>query len=474
MSDLIELFAFEGLPVAVLGLGKSGLVAAKALKESGAEVRAWDDNAKSRAAAEAAGIPIVDLTKTNWREIPTLVISPGIPHSFPTPHPVAKLAKDNNVEIIGDIELLARSQVEAGYIGITGTNGKSTTTALVGHVLNRAGRGVQVGGNIGTPALELRPLPTGGVYVLEMSSYQLEITVSITFDIAVLINISPDHLDRHGGMDGYVAAKRRIFHRQTRPRTAVIGVDDEHCRRIHADLVARGDQVVIPISSGRAVEGGVYVIDGILYDAVDGPAKRIADLRPIPTLPGAHNWQNAAAAYAVGRAAAVEGDVIAAALATYPGLAHRQELIATVDGVPFINDSKGTNADATAKALVCYDNIYWIAGGKAKEGGIADLAPFFNRIRRAYLIGEAANDFAKSLSGKTEIVQAGDLATAVARAHEDSKRERRTGAVVLLSPACASFDQFANFEARGEAFRKLVLALPGARAGVANAPGGRA
>jgi UDP-N-acetylmuramoylalanine--D-glutamate ligase len=474
MTEKIHLYAFDGVPVAVLGLGKSGLVAAKALQEAGAEVKAWDDNAKSRAAAEAAGVPVVDLTKANWRDIPTLVISPGIAHTHPAPHPVAKLAKDNNVEIIGDIELLARSQVEAGYVGITGTNGKSTTTALIGHVLYQAGRGVQVGGNIGTPALELQPLPSGGLYVLEMSSYQLEITVSITFDIAVLINISPDHLDRHGGMDGYVAAKRRIFHRQTKPRTAVIGVDDDYCRAIHADLVAKGDQVVIPISSGRAVEGGVYVIDGILYDAIDGKAKRVADLRPVPTLPGAHNWQNAAAAYAVARAAAVAPDVIAAALATYPGLAHRQELIATVNGVSFINDSKGTNADATAKALVCYDNIYWIAGGKAKEGGISELAPFFARIRRAYLIGEAANDFAKTLAGKTETVMAGDLATAVARAAADAAKDARAGAVVLLSPACASFDQFANFEARGEAFRKLVLALPGARKGAPNAPGGSA
>jgi UDP-N-acetylmuramoylalanine--D-glutamate ligase len=262
-------------------------------------------------------------------------------------------------------------------------------------------------------------------------------------------------------MDGYVAAKRRIFHRQTRPRTAVIGVDDEHCRRIHADLVARGDQVVIPISSGRAIEGGVYVIDGILYDAIDGPAKRIADLRPIPTLPGAHNWQNAAAAYAVGRAAAVEGDVIAAALATYPGLAHRQELIATVDGVPFINDSKGTNADATAKALVCYDNIYWIAGGKPKEGGLAGLERFYPRIRRAYLIGEAAAAFGKQLGSAVAAKQSGTLDQAVIAAAADAKKDAAQSPVVLLSPACASFDQYNDFEERGDHFRQIVATLQG-------------
>ncbi|MBI3452685.1 MAG: UDP-N-acetylmuramoyl-L-alanine--D-glutamate ligase [Rhodospirillales bacterium] len=468
---MINLFPFSGYPVAVLGLGKSGLVAAQALQKSGAKVQAWDDDDARRRAAGAAGVPVADLAAIDWRDITTLVISPGIPHTHPAPHKVAALAKQHNVEIIGDIELLARAQIDAGYVGVTGTNGKSTTTALLGHVLRGAGRDVQVGGNIGTPALALASLGEGGVYVLEMSSYQLEITISITFDVAILLNVTPDHLDRHGGMDGYVAAKRRIFHRQTRPRAAVIGVDDDICRRIHDDLVRADDQIVIPISAGRRLERGVYVVDGELFDAIDGRATRAIDLRPVATLPGAHNWQNAAAAYAAARVLGVAPDAIAAAMASYPGLPHRQEIVARAGGVAFVNDSKATNADATAKALACYDAIYWIAGGRAKEGGIASLAPFFPRIRRAYLIGEAAAAFAATLDGCVPYTRSGDLARATAAAHADAVREDTPGAVVLLSPACASFDQFANFEARGDAFRALALALdgaaPAARPGVA-------
>ena len=467
---MVALPSFAGRKVAVMGLGKSGLATAEALRAAGAEVWAWDDSEKSRAAAKARGFAPVDLTKADWSALSSLVLSPGIPHTFPKPHPAAALAKAHNVEIIGDIELLARSERKAHYIGITGTNGKSTTTALIGHILAKAGKRVAVGGNIGTPVLALEAVGDG-LYVLEMSSYQLELTPSLVFDVAVLINVTPDHLDRHGGMDGYVAAKRLVFRGQKKPQTAVIGVDDEHCRRIHAELVAQGGQVVIPISASRPVERGVYVLRGILYDTTaGGTAAHVADLNPIPTLPGEHNWQNAAAAYAACRAVGVDASTIAAALATYPGLAHRQELIAVIDSVPFVNDSKATNADAAAKALVCYDTIYWIAGGKAKEGGIASLTSLFPRIRRAYLIGEAAQDFARTL-GNTPHEMVGTLAAAVSAAHRDSAGEKLRGAVVLLSPACASFDQFANFEARGDAFRALARALPGARVVAA---GGRA
>src|SRR5258708_5758763 len=453
-----------------MGLGKSELATAEALRAAGAEVGAGDEGRASRAAARARGVGAWAVGACRWSELGSLVRGPGIPHTYPKPHPAAARAKAHNVEIIGDIELLARSQPAAHYVGITGTNGKSTTTALVGHILAKAGKRVAVGGNIGTPVLALEPVGDG-LYVLEMSSYQLELTPSLVFDVAVLINLPPDHRDRHGGMDGYVAAKRLIFRGQKKPQTAVIGVDDEHGGRIHADLAAQGMQTVIPISATRPVDGGVYVLRGILYDATGGSPAHVADLNPIPTLPGAHNWQNAAAAYAACRALGVDGATIVSALATYPGLPHRQELIAVVDGVPFINDSKGTNADAAAKALVCYDGIYWIAGGKAKEGGIASLAPLFPRIRRAYLIGEAAQDFAQTL-GATPHEITGTLAAAVAAAHRDSGADKLRGAVVLLSPACASFDQFANFEARGDAFRALARALPGARA--VSPPGGRA
>ncbi len=468
---MIPLSSFAGRKVAVMGLGKSGLAAAEALRASGAEVWAWDDSESGRANARARRFEPVDLQACRWDGVASLVLSPGIPHTHPKPHPVAALARAHGVEIIGDIELLARSQRDARYIGITGTNGKSTTTALIGHVLRKAGRRAEVGGNIGTPVLALEPA-AGGAFVLEMSSYQLELTPSAAFDVAVLINITPDHLDRHGGMDGYVAAKRLIFRRQGQSSTAVIGVDDEPCRALHADLLAEGGRIIIPISAARRLERGVFAVDGILHDAIDGPAKRIADLRPIATLPGAHNWQNAAAAYAACRAVGLEAAAIVEAMASYPGLAHRQELIARVGGIPFVNDSKATNADAASKAIVCYDAIYWIAGGKAKEGGIASLAPLFPRLRRAYLIGEAARDFAGTLGAAVPHEIVGTLEAAVAAAHRDAAREKISGAVVLLSPACASFDQFANFEARGDAFRNLVLALPGAIA--PHAAGGRA
>ncbi|MBL8834775.1 MAG: UDP-N-acetylmuramoyl-L-alanine--D-glutamate ligase [Alphaproteobacteria bacterium] len=471
---MIDLRSQSGRSFAVLGLARSGLAAAQALAKGGARVAAWDDDARRRESAAAAGVPIVDLTQADWSGIDSLVISPGIPHTHPAPHPVAARARFHGREIIGDIELLARSERESTYIGITGTNGKSTTTALIGHIMAACGRSVEIGGNIGTPALALAPLGRGGCYVLEMSSYQLEITFTITFDVAILLNVTPDHLDRHGGMDGYVAAKRLIFRGQKAPQTAVIGIDDEICRAIHDELAADARHRVVAISAAQTLARGVFAADGILYDAIDAGPRAVADLRRIQTLPGAHNWQNAAAAFAAARAVGVDADAAARALSTFPGLAHRQELIARIGKVAFVNDSKATNADAAAKALASYERIYWIAGGKAKEGGIASLAPWFGRIRRAYLIGEAAPQFAATLAGRVDTVAAGTLAAAVAGAAADAAAANES-AVVLLSPACASFDQFENFEARGDAFRRLVLDLA-ARAPEAAAagPGGRA
>ncbi|MBM3565808.1 MAG: UDP-N-acetylmuramoyl-L-alanine--D-glutamate ligase, partial [Alphaproteobacteria bacterium] len=400
-------------------------------------------------------------------ELTSLVLSPGVPLHHPQPHRVVEMARKAGCEVIGDIELLARTMREAAYIGVTGTNGKSTTTALIGHILKIAGRPCQTGGNIGRPALDLEPLGADGVYVLEMSSYQIDLTFSITFDIAVLLNISPDHLDRHGDMPGYIAVKRRIFHRQTKPRTAVIGIDDPHCEKIWRELQAANEQVVVPISSVRRAEGGVYALDGTLYDDRGGHDLAVADLAAMRALPGRHNAQNAAAAYAAATAAGVEPSVAIACMRSFPGLAHRQERIATVDGVAYVNDSKATNADAAAKALACYPRIYWIAGGRAKEGGLADAQPFLDRVRRAFLIGEAARGFEVFLKERGVATdRAGTLDVAVARAREAALADARTdgpGAVVLLSPACASFDQFSDFEARGEAFRKLVTALPGTR-----------
>ncbi len=326
-----------------------------------------------------------------------------------------------------------------------------------------------MGGNLGTPALALDALYQGGTYVLELSSYQLERIFSITFDTAVLLNISPDHLERHGGLEGYIAAKRQIFHRQTAPRAAVIGVDDPHSRKIHDELVAAGDQVVIPISaSGEAVPGGVYVIDGVLYDDQEGQAIAAIDLKEIESLPGAHNWQNAAAAYAACKAHGVNPATITACLRSFPGLAHRQEMVAEIDGIRFVNDSKATNAEAAARALASYDDIYWIAGGRAKEGGLDGLEPYYPKVRKAFLIGESREAFAGQLDGKLSYSSCGGLDSAVAEAYAEAAAERRPAPVVLLSPAAASFDAFANFEARGEAFKAAVKALeenPQGRAG---------
>ena len=461
---MIHVFPFEGRTVAVLGLGRTGLSAAEALMRSHAVVWAWDDNEAARDAAARAGIPLVDLSHCNWSTPTSLVLSPGIPHTHPRPHPVVALARDAGCEVIGDIEMLARTQRDATFIGVTGTNGKSTTTALLGHILDAAGRPTQVGGNIGVPVLELQPVTPGGLYVLEVSSYQLELSPSMRFDVAVLLNISTDHLEHHGGMAGYVAAKKLIFRGQTAGTTAVVGIDDEPARAVFETLRENGEQAVVPISGGRPAAGGVYAADGVLRDdrAVDDDA---FDLRPLVHLPGAHNWQNAAAAFAAARAVGVPPHAIASGIRSYPGLRHRQEPVATIDGVTYVNDSKATNPDAAAKALACYDTIYWIAGGRAKGGGLEAMEPYLERIRHAFLIGEAADAFAAALAGKVPLSKPGTLKEAVAEAQGLARRQDSRDAVVLLSPACASFDQFDNFEARGDAFRALVGALSGGRSG---------
>jgi UDP-N-acetylmuramoylalanine--D-glutamate ligase len=451
---MIDVTSFRQQRVAVMGLARSGLAAAEALQRGGAEVLAWDDSAERRAQASARGLPVVDLAAADLGRVAALVLSPGIPSTFPKPHPVAARARAAGIEIIGDIELLARSRRDARFAGITGTNGKSTTTALLGHILGEAGMRAAVGGNLGVPALSLAPLGRDGVYVLEMSSYQLELTKSLVFDIAVLLNITPDHLDRHGGMEGYVAAKERIFAGQTTRQAAVIGFDDHICRGIAQKLAASGHRIV-PISTEQTAPGGVYIAGAQLIDDIDHRQATALDLTTLPRLPGRHNWQNAAAAFAAARCLGLAPDLAARGIVSFPGLAHRQELIATIAGVRYVNDSKATNADATAKALACYDDICWIAGGVGKEGGIASLASFFPRIRHAFLIGEAAPAFAETLAGRVPFTRSGDLATALRQA----RAMARPGGTVLLSPACASFDQFRDFEARGDAFRALVASL---------------
>jgi UDP-N-acetylmuramoylalanine--D-glutamate ligase len=459
---MIAVDAFRGETVAVMGLARSGLAAADALLAGGARVLAWDDAPGRRDTAQRRGIPLADLAETPFAPIKALILSPGIPHTYPKPNIVAAAARAAGTPIIGDIELLARAVPEARFVGVTGTNGKSTTTALIAHILASAGRQVAVGGNLGTAALTLARLGTDGIYVLELSSYQLELIDRAAFDVAVWINLTPDHLDRHGDMAGYIAAKRRIFKNARGTPSAIVGIDDSPSREM-ADVLDRENAWrVTRISVISESMGGVFVKHGRIIDETGRSAENVIDLNEVPLLPGRHNWQNAAAAYATARALGLARADIAAGIASFPGLAHRQETVATRGGVRFINDSKATNADAAATALACYDHIYWIAGGVPKAGGIASLGPYFPRIRRAFLIGDAARDFAATLDGRVPHEISATLDRAVAAAFA-AAQAAGGGAVVLLSPACASFDQFSDFEARGEAFRALVTALPEAR-----------
>jgi len=392
------------------------------------------------------------------------MLSPGVPLTHPEPHWTVRKAREAGVEILGDIELFARTvnlapvHKRPRIIAITGTNGKSTTTALIGHLCSHAGRDTRIGGNIGVGVLDLPDMHGGAVYVLELSSYQLDLTSSLKPDVSVLLNISPDHLERHGGMEGYVAAKRRILMNQGGGDTAVIGVDDPWGQRLCTEVKASNRRTIVPVSASKAIGRGVYALQGVLYDATGDRALQVADLNRARSLPGRHNWQNAAAAYAAVRGLGAPAPEIAEGLLSFPGLAHRMETVGHVRGVRFVNDSKATNSDAARQALSSYPRVYWIAGGRAKEGGIESLVDLFPRIACAYLIGEAAPEFARTLEGRAAHVNCADLAAAVSRAFADA-RASGEGGVVLLSPACASFDQFADFEARGEAFRAAVLDL---------------
>jgi UDP-N-acetylmuramoylalanine--D-glutamate ligase len=449
---------YAGAKVVVMGLGKSGLSAATSLRASGADVRVWDD--KEAAVNDMVAKGFDKLDDQSLAGVKALVLSPGVPHTYPQKHPLATQARAKNIPITCDVDLLAEAQSAATFVGITGTNGKSTTTSLVAHLLQHAGRQTAVGGNLGTPALDLDALGRDGTYVLELSSYQLELVPHLACNVAVLLNITPDHLARHGGLDGYIAAKRRIFDHQRGPSVAIVGIDDEPSAALCVALRGDGKHRVWPISSQKEAPGGVYAVDGVLIDATGEKPVTVLDLKPVPRLPGAHNWQNAAAATAVARALNIPHDIIAAGIKMFPGLMHRQELVGVVDNVAFVNDSKATNADATEKALVCYDNIYWLLGGQAKEGGIAPLASLFPRIRHAFLIGEAADDFAKVLQGRVPFTHHHqDMSAAIENAGRMALADKLPGATVLLSPACASWDMFKSFEDRGDQFRAHVQKL---------------
>jgi len=465
---MIPVRAFANADVAVFGLARSGVSSVAALKAGDARVVAWDDNPAGREAAEKAGARIIPHEQWPWDRLKAVILSPGVPLTHPAPHDVVMRARASGVEVIGDIELFAREirpdpakPGRAPVIAVTGTNGKSTTTALIGHVLQANGFAAEIGGNIGKPVLDLSPPNGRTIYVLEVSSYQIDLAPGLEPDISVLTNITPDHIDRHGSMDNYVAVKCRLLEQTDPNGHVVIGVDDSHTAAIHTRLAARGRAETVPVSVGKVLGRGVFAVDGALYDAWGSRASRIMDLSLATHLPGAHNWQNAALAFAATKPFVKDARSIVQAIASFPGLAHRIEEVGRAGKVRFINDSKATNADAAERALVCFNDIFWIAGGRPKAGGIQSLAPHFPRIRKAYLIGEAADEFAATLAGDVPHEISGTLDNALAAASSDAEAATAPEPVVLLSPACASFDQYRNFEVRGDAFRNLVRALPG-------------
>ena len=455
---MIPVTTFAGKTVAVFGLGGSGLATCHALIAGGADVIAFDDDAKKVAQASDAKVNTADLRNIDWSSVAALVLTPGVPLTHPEPHWSAKLAQGAGVEIIGDIELFCRERrahaPDAPFVAITGTNGKSTTTALIAHLLRHAGRDVQMGGNIGVPVLQLEPPTPERHYVIECSSYQIDLAPSIDPTIGVMLNVTPDHIDRHGTIDHYAAVKSRIL---GRAKVRIIGVDDDYGCGMARNLAAM-QRPIVPISINRIVPHGYVGGERNIYRTSGSEAEDVADLTGIGSLRGSHNMQNAVAAVAACSALGVDDATLQDGLRSFPGLAHRMEEVGTKGAVLFVNDSKATNADSAAKALASFDNIYWIAGGLPKQGGIAGLAEFFPRIRKAYLIGTAAPDFGRTLDGRVPYEIAGTLDEALEHAARDALASGQP-AVVLLSPACASFDQFSNFEVRGDRFRELVRAL---------------
>jgi UDP-N-acetylmuramoylalanine--D-glutamate ligase len=458
--------SFAGRTVAVFGLARTGLGAVRSLVAGGASVIAWDDNSIARDVGGLAGAEIMPWREWPWENIAALILSPGVPLTHPKPHEVVAHARAATVEVIGDVELFAREiradgekPGRAPVIAITGTNGKSTTTALVGHILAQAGFDAQIGGNIGNSVLELAPPGARSIYVLEMSSFQIDLTPGLKPDIALLSNLTPDHIDRHGNMQNYAAIKQRLLSQIPKDGQAIVGVDDAYGAAIFTQLSGKS-VTAWPVSVGKVLGRGIFVVDGALYDAQNGRAAKIMELAEAPHLRGAHNWQNAALAFAATKPFVKDVRLIAAAITSFPGLAHRMEKVGHIGKTQFINDSKATNADAAAKALAVYPDIFWIAGGKPKDGGIESLSSYFPRIRRAYLIGEAAHAFSRTLDGKALYEMSGTLDAAVVSAARDAAASEVGAPVVLLSPACASYDQFKDFEQRGDAFRAAVARLP--------------
>ncbi|MEM6495891.1 MAG: UDP-N-acetylmuramoyl-L-alanine--D-glutamate ligase [Pseudomonadota bacterium] len=458
---MIPATTFAGQDVAVFGLGRTGVSTCRALLAGGARPHAWDDNESTRDRAAAEGITLTDLNEADWSKFSALSLAPGVPLTHPVPHWTVKRAQDAGIEIIGDVEIYCRERQklcpDAPFIAITGTNGKSTTTALIAHILESAGKDAQMGGNIGIPVLDLDGPAPDRLHVIEMSSYQIDLTPTLSPSVAVLLNLSPDHIDRHGTFENYAAVKARLL---VDAQLCVIGIDDAPSRAIADGIKERGRQLASVSSADTTAD--VYCTAGLLHRRGSDQERPVADINGVVSLRGSHNAQNAAAATAVTGFVGVSDGDHATALRTFPGLPHRMEEVGRLDRAIFINDSKATNADSSSNALASFESdIYWIAGGLAKEGGITELQEYFPRIVKAYLIGEAADAFAKTLDGIVDYSLCGTLDAAIEKVTADVGRATASQPVVLLSPACASFDQFPSFEKRGDAFREQVHAIPG-------------
>lgn len=434
----------------VVGLARSGLGAVKALKKAGATLYAWDDQTDAHIEATRLGAKVLPPHKINWQTLKALVLSPGIPHTYPKPHLSAKLALQQDVPIICDMDFLFQAKPDARFVGVTGTNGKSTTTALIGHILNKAGRAVQVGGNIGVSALELEDVPEGGIYVLEMSSYQLERVPHLRCEIGVFLNLMPDHLERHGGIEGYVKAKRRLLEGSP-PPFMVMGTHEAIMQKLSAHVT--GEAVCVDLSGTS--NNNLYISqDGALMDSYWEEGRVICSLSDLArNLPGLHNAQNVLAAYGAVRRLGLSFEDCREGILSFQGLPHRIERLGCARGITFINDSKATNAEATSKALSAFKDISWIVGGKPKEDGLTGVEPYLTNVRHAYVIGEAEDAFAAFLTRhQVPHTKCGTLKNATARAVEDLSGQE---GLILLSPACASFDQFHDYEERGNAFREI-------------------
>jgi UDP-N-acetylmuramoylalanine--D-glutamate ligase len=440
--------AYKGKTIAVFGLARSGLSVAASLEAGGANVLAWDDNAANR---DHQDLNITDLNNVDFKELDGIAIAPGVPLTHPKPHALVDKANEAGVSVFSDMEIFANCSHDLPkhkLVAITGTNGKSTTTALLSHVLNAADHAAVEGGNIGVPILSLQPLAEGGTYVFEVSSFQIDLMRSFNADIAILLNITPDHLDRHGSMEGYVASKTKLFEMQSSDQVAIIGVDDIYGQEIAKKL----DQKTIAISVEREVAGGVYVLGGKLYDNIEGTAIMVGSLAGSKALMGDHNGQNAAAVYAAARLLGLSKEAILEGFESFPGLRHRLQVVGEKDGVLYIDDSKASNTSAAQKALLAYDHIHWIVGGRLKEDDLSLLDTVLSKVKHAYLVGEAADTLAEFIGNKVPFTKTGTIKKAV----EEASKKAKSGDVVMLAPACASFDQYLDFEARGRDFASVV------------------